>query len=312
MKWICFFSFVCLFGFSLVVTPQEIITKMIQLDSGINLQVAFAGEDGTQQVMLLHGFPEGWISWIDVIPYLVESNFSLVIPDLRGYNFSDKPIDKNQYNISLLVEDIHLLLLETGSPAILVGNDWGGLIAWTVAYRYPEDVLGLVILNAPHPDVFVELLHTDPVQQNDSNYIFFLESDKAVRQLSANNFELLSSNLNQTWFDPLKQYYLEAWNRPDELKSTLNYYSANIFGSNDSFSNISTNFEPNQFISVQTLVLWGLEDPSFDSQAIFQALPKYVSNLTITQFPSVGHFPQHEIPESVANEIIQFNQTLQS
>lgn len=37
---------------------------------------------------------------------------------------------------------------------MLIGHDWGGMIAWLVAICYPEMVTKLIVVNFPHPSVF--------------------------------------------------------------------------------------------------------------------------------------------------------------
>ena len=55
-----------------------------------------------------------------------------------------------------LAADLHALLVN-GSvprPAVLVGHSLGGLIVRLVAYQYPEDVAGLVLVDPLHEDQF--------------------------------------------------------------------------------------------------------------------------------------------------------------
>ena len=61
------------------------------------------------------------------------------------------------YQIPLLIEDIRALLAKVseGKKAILVAHDWGGALAWIYAAKYPETLDKLIILNAPHPTIFI-------------------------------------------------------------------------------------------------------------------------------------------------------------
>jgi len=269
----------------------------------VKLNVAFGGE-GEIQVLFLHGFPEGWFTWYQVMTSLLNTNLSMVAPDLRGYNTSDKP---TSYNYSLIIEDVVSLIHLTGQPVVLVAHDWGGIIAWGIASLYPELLSGLVILNSPHPDVFVDLLQNDPVQQNRSSYILFFLHQQATQLLSLNNYQLLKNIFNSSsYFKQYQNNYLFAWNQTNEINSTLNWYRDNFYTPTNSFENFTTNFPSGLLVSVPTLVLWGLEDTAFDSQAVLKALPNYVANLTLHTFPSNGHFLQHEQPVQVANLIYQF------
>src|ERR1041385_2469421 len=103
-------------------------------------------------VVLLHGFPEFWYGWRQQIAPLVEAGFRVVAPDLRGYNLSSGPDGIAAYTAGELAGDIRGLIRELGAEsAMVVGHDWGGTAAWTLAANHPEVVDRLVILNAAHP-----------------------------------------------------------------------------------------------------------------------------------------------------------------
>jgi pimeloyl-ACP methyl ester carboxylesterase len=60
------------------------------------------------------------------------------------------------YSMPHLVADVRALIERLGGGrAVLVGNDWGGLVAWTFASEHPELLDGMVVLNTPHPALFV-------------------------------------------------------------------------------------------------------------------------------------------------------------
>src|SRR5262245_35975063 len=102
-------------------------------------------------VVLLHGFPEFWYGWRRQIAPLVEAGFRVVAPDLRGYNLSSQADGFAGYTADKLADDIRGLIHELGAEsALVVGHDWGGTVAWTLAMNHPEVVDRLVILNAAH------------------------------------------------------------------------------------------------------------------------------------------------------------------
>ena len=102
-------------------------------------------------IVLLHGFPEFWYGWREQIQPLAAAGFRVVAPDTRGYNLSSKPKGAKAYSSDLLAADIRGLILERGAEsARLVGHDWGGTIAWTMAMNHPEVVDRLAILDAAH------------------------------------------------------------------------------------------------------------------------------------------------------------------
>ena len=103
-------------------------------------------------IVLLHGFPEFWYGWRLQIEPLAAAGFRVVAPDLRGYNLSSKPDGVAAYDADKLAADVRGLIHERGAEsALLVGHDWGGTAAWTLAMNHPEVVDRLAILNAAHP-----------------------------------------------------------------------------------------------------------------------------------------------------------------
>jgi pimeloyl-ACP methyl ester carboxylesterase len=112
-------------------------------------------------VVLLHGFPEFWYGWRQQIAPLVQAGLRVVAPDMRGYNLSSKPDGFRDYTADKLAADIGGLMRELGAEsAMVVGHDWGGSVAWTLAMNHPEVVARLVILNAAHPRKLNEGLRT--------------------------------------------------------------------------------------------------------------------------------------------------------
>ena len=84
-----------------VIWPDEVVGTVTVRHQrirggGIDLHVAVAG-DGPP-VILLHGFPESWRSWRKQVAPLVQAGFSVWMPDLRGYGWSDRPKAREAYH----------------------------------------------------------------------------------------------------------------------------------------------------------------------------------------------------------------------
>src|SRR5689334_11918737 len=89
-------------------------------------------------VLLLHGFPEFWYSWRFQLPALSDQ-FRVVAPDLRGYNLTSRP--RSGYQLPTLIRDVAALVQALGAErAHIVGHDWGGVIAWSLAMHLPQQV----------------------------------------------------------------------------------------------------------------------------------------------------------------------------
>ena len=83
---------------------------------------------------------------------------------MRGYNLSEKPVDVDQYQVKILVEDLRALAEHLGRKKfILVAHDWGGAVAWVFALSHPDYLEKLIVIDAPHPAIFErEFVYTMP------------------------------------------------------------------------------------------------------------------------------------------------------
>ena len=126
--------------------------------NGIRMHIA---EQGTGPVVLLcHGFPETWYSWRHQLKALAEAGFHAVAPDQRGYGQTDRPPAPEQYTILHLVGDMVGLLDALGEQrAVIVGHDWGALVAWNAALMRPDRFRAVVGMSVPyHPRGAVSML----------------------------------------------------------------------------------------------------------------------------------------------------------
>jgi pimeloyl-ACP methyl ester carboxylesterase len=119
-------------------------------------------ESGTGPLVLfLHGFPEFWWAWHDILPRVADAGFRAVAVDLRGYGASDKP--PRGYDGYTLAADVTGLIRALGErSAMIVGTGAGGMIGWTAAAFHPKMVRRLVVLGAAHPLRLRAALFADP------------------------------------------------------------------------------------------------------------------------------------------------------
>ena len=247
---------------------------------------------------LLHGFPEFWYCWSKVIP-LLKDDFKLIIPDMRGYNLSDKPKCIENYKVEILIEDIKGLIerLELGKFN-LAGHDWGGAVAWIFAEKYPQLLNKMIILNSPHHKIFAERLRIDKEQQKASFYIFEFYKPNGEKFIIENNYEQLRKFVfTENFSDSDKEKYIEAWSQQGAIEGGVNYYRANR-----SFD------EWNGIIKVPTLVLWGMKDLFLKPQ-LLDGLSNYVKDIRIEINEGSSHWITHDAPEFVASKIQEFIQT---
>ncbi len=270
--------------------------------NGVKLHYVSEGEG--KLMLMLHGFPEFWYSWRHQIAAF-SHNYRVVAPDLRGYNYSDKPRSIQSYSISELVKDVAGIITNLGyKKCILVAHDWGGAIAWYFADQYPEMVEKLIILNLPHPAKFMEGLRT-PQQLKKSWYIFFFQLPFLPELLfKRNDYQAIASaftkdTINESAFTSEDiEAYKKAAAQPSALTAAINYYRCffrELFKPQKSWNKIN----------IPTLMVWG-ENDIYLGKELTYGTDDYVQDLTIKYIPNCSHWVQQEQPELVNQYIADF------
>ena len=114
---------------------------------GLRTHVALAGEG--PPVLMLHGWPQHWYLWRDVIP-VVAPHARVIAPDFRGFGWSDVP--KDGYERDQLKRDVIALMDELGIDEFHVaGHDWGAYVGFLLALEHPERVRGLLAMSVLPP-----------------------------------------------------------------------------------------------------------------------------------------------------------------
>ena len=132
----------------------------------IRLHYAEMGDPTAPLLLCLHGFPEYWGAWRDVMPLLAR-RFRVVAPDQRGFGRSSKPEGVDAYQTRHLSADMAALAddLSANRPYLLFGHDWGASVAYAMAFRDVDRLSGLVIANGVHPVPFQRAIIDDPDQR---------------------------------------------------------------------------------------------------------------------------------------------------
>jgi pimeloyl-ACP methyl ester carboxylesterase len=120
------------------------------LANGIRLHYVSGGPESGPLVVLLHGWPQTWYTWRNVMPRLAHAGYRVVAVDYRGAGESEKPL--GGYDKATMAADIRALVSQFGASKVnLVGRDIGVMVAYAYAAQWPSEVAKLVMLDVPVP-----------------------------------------------------------------------------------------------------------------------------------------------------------------
>ena len=266
--------------------------------NNIDFNVAVAGS-GERLALCLHGFPESSFSWRHQLPLLANLGYRVWAPDLRGYGRSSRPRGVESYGLETLEEDVAALIEVSGArQVVLIGHDWGALIAWHYAMFGRLPVAKLIIMNVPHPALAQKGLRTRR-QLLKSWYIFFFQLPSIPEWLLARNHcaaigaAFRGMAVDKARFpDEVLRVYRDAAAQPGALTAMLNYYRALVRGLR------RTRRRGTPKITVPTLMIWGEVDTALGKELSY-GTEEYVADLTLRYLPNVSHWVQQEAPETV-------------
>jgi epoxide hydrolase 4 len=285
------------------VIPPGIAERRV--DAGeVELRILEAGEG--EVVLLLHGFPQAAEAWLRQLPALAAAGYHAVAPDLRGYGGSDRPHGVSSYALPRLVADAVGLLDALGArQAAVVGHDWGGAVAWALAARHPERVRRLVVVNAPHPARFRQLLRTRDQLVRSWYALFFQLPFLPELLLRRNRFAALRGVFRRGARTPdvfsrdEVEAYLSALRPPGALTAALNYYRA--MGRDALLRRRGGGSR----VEVPTLLAWGEQDPHLSPRNA-EGLERWVPHLRVHRFPRATHWVPAEEASELNSLILDF------
>ncbi|MGY1659747.1 alpha/beta fold hydrolase [Geodermatophilus sp. SYSU D00705] len=279
--------------------------------NGVRLHVAEAGEGPL--VLLLHGFPQFWWTWRAQLSALAAAGFHAVAPDLRGYGGSDKP--PRGYDLPTAASDVAALVRALGErDAVLVGHDWGGLVAWSAAALHPRSVRRLVVLSMAHPRRLRASL-TDPAQRRALRHVLGFQLPRLPERRLTRADDDPVAELMRRWAGPdwtstadfaqAVERYRSAARIPQAAYGSMEYFR--WFGRSqvrpDGWRYARRMAAP---VTAPTLQLHGGLDPCvLPSSALGSG--RYVAGAYDWRvLPDVGHFPQEESPEAVNQALVDW------
>ncbi len=257
--------------------------------NGLTFDVRIGGPERGPWVLLLHGFPVNGSCYDAVLPRLHESGLRTLVLNQRGYSPGARPEAVEDYHLSHLVSDVIAVLdeLKVGY-AILVGHDWGGIVAWHLAGKYPDRFTGLVVASTGHPSAMRDALAASD-QRERSSYILDFVADGAEETLLADDgAKLRAAGVTAEELAPLRE--------PGALRAALNWYRANFVG--DIKGTMAC--PP---VEIPTTLVWSDADAALGREQA-QGSGRYAySDFRFCELAGVDHWIPQNAPAELASEI---------
>lgn len=257
-------------------------------------------------VLLLHGWPEFWLTWEPVMQRLA-TRYTLIAPDLRGFGDSDKP--DGPFGPADHAADLVALLDTLGIKRIgIVGHDVGGAVIQSLARAAPEYCAGLFLFDFLYPGIGSRL--GTPDRLNEIWYQSFNQMPFAPALVGATRESCTAyiSHFLRHWthrkhaFDDVFGIFVDNFLKPGNLSGGFAHYRASHAGRIVMLKGEAPLLPP---IAVPTCVRWAEFDPIFPFDWT-DKLNETFSDLDLAMFPGVGHFPHREDPDYAAREIDSF------
>jgi pimeloyl-ACP methyl ester carboxylesterase len=279
--------------------------------NGIRFHLARCGDAAARPLLLLHGWPEFWLSWEPLMRRLA-GRFQLIAPDLRGFGATDKPDPgpTDRSGAALHAADMLALLDALGLGRVgVVTHDIGAVVMQTLARQAPERVAGLFLFDCPYPGMGARFGAPDHLKE--IWYQFFHQLPVAAEVVGASRDSVRAyfghflrhwSAGNPAAFDEVLEEWVDNFLLPGNLQGGFNWYIAAHAGR---IQTIKGEAPVLPRITVPTCVRWGALDPILKAEWM-DRLGEHFTDLDAAVLDGVGHFPHREAPDRAASEIQTF------
>ena len=239
------------------------------------IQIAYQRKGAGKPLVLAHGYPLDHTIWDEVLP-LLENDFDIILPDLRGFGGSD--IVEGQYKISDMAADIAGLLDALGiEKNAIAGHSMGGYISLAFARAYPSRVAGLGLIAS---QALADSLANKAARYEAASEIMKSGVEPVAESMSA---KLTPDERVQTYVRKLI-----AMQRPAGLAGALK-----AMAERDDSSSILSSFE------FPVSIVHGELDELIPIQRA-QEVRGAIAHAVLTELSGIGHMPMMEDPHSTA------------
>ena len=263
-----------------------------------------------QPLVLLHGWPEFWLTWKPVMERLAD-RFDLIAPDLRGFGQSGEPnpAPSDKVGADVHTKDLLGLLDALGiAKAGIVSHDVGAYIAQIMGREHAGRITKLFFFDCPYPGIGRRW--AEPLQLKEIWYQFFHQQPMAASLVGASRetCHAYFSHFLNYWsavpgaFDDVMEAWVDNFMSRGNLQGGFNWYLSANAGRIAAMQGKSPPVKP---ITVGTCVRWGTDShvlkPEWGDR-----LGEYFADLDFQPMHGMGHFPHMEDPDRAAAEIAEF------
>ncbi len=247
-----------------------------------------AGPPDGELVVLLHGFPQTSAEWRAQLGALADAGYRAVAPDQRGYSPRARPEGAEWYHVRHLVADVLAMADWLGGHTFhLVGHDWGAVVAWQVAGRYPDRLRSLTAVSVPHPVAFASAMASGSGDQRDrSSYVGFFRQPGSEDTLSP---EVLRALFEGSGHPGDVDEYVRALAEPGAVAAALNWYRAIDLGMVMGLGPVTT----------PTLFVWSTDDIAIGREGAEATAEHVAGPYRFEVLEGVSHW----IPEEAADDL---------
>ena len=254
-------------------------------------------------IVLLHGWPQTWYEWRDVIPRLA-AHHPVIAPDLRGLGDSSRPLEG--YDKRTVAGDVHRLLAEHLGLERWhgVGHDWGGPVTFALGARHPGSMLTMTIVDVVIPGDggdfsqggrrWHHAFHLTP----DLPEALVTGRERAYLGWFYREFSWRPDAIDETAVDE----YLRTYTQPGALRAGFAYYRNLPRDAADNAALLATGFR----LPMPVLALGGAKVESRGRAAEpEESMRRVARDVTGFVVADSGHFVPEEQPDVVARHILE-------
>jgi len=264
---------------------------------GLRFHVAEAGPPDGPPVVLLHGWPQHWFMWRDVIPALAGEGRRVIAPDLRGLGWSEAPT--SGYRKQELADDVLALLRELGIERFdLIGHDWGAFAGFLMCLTAPERVERYLACSIPHL--------WPPAERPSVRRLLTLWYQVALgapvlgealmRNGEFTRRVLKAARAHGRYTDDELAAFVDVLREPAHAHATSQYYRTFLL---HELKPLIDGAFKQQTLTTPTLLLWGRRDQILQGAHATGEHEPYAPDMHIEWVDDTGHFLPEERPELV-------------